>query len=66
MTVIGSFLAVLFRLLRAGYCVCGFIHDELLIELSNSKDNRQAGQQVQANLCDARAELCPDIPIYTQ
>ena len=56
----------LFRLLRAGYQVCGFIHDEALVLIPHGADYTAAVHQVQQILADAMQELCPDIPIATE
>jgi DNA polymerase I-like protein with 3'-5' exonuclease and polymerase domains len=56
----------LFRLLRAGFQVCGFIHDEMLILIPDGTDYQAATDQVQQILADAMKELCPDIPICTE
>ena len=56
----------LFRLLRAGYQVCGFVHDEVLIEIPDGTDYAVAVAQVQQILFEAMQELCPDIPISTE
>ena len=56
----------LFRLLRAGYQVCGFVHDEMLILIPHGADYDRAVQQVQQILADAMQELTPDIPITTE
>ena len=56
----------LFRLLRAGFQVCGFIHDEMLILIPYGCNHAEAVAQVQEILTDAMQELCPDIPIATE
>ena len=56
----------LFRLLRAGFQVCGFIHDEMLILIPDRSDYDTAVAQVQQILADAMQELTPDIPISTE
>lgn len=53
----------LFELVRAGYRVCGFIHDEVLIEIPKEWDLDQAYQHVEQILCEAMRQLTPDIPI---
>jgi len=56
----------LFQLLRAGFQVCGFIHDEMLVLIPNGTDYTTAAEQVQQILASAMQELCPDIPISTE
>jgi DNA polymerase family A len=56
----------LFRLLRAGFQVCGFIHDEMLILIPEGTDYTAAVDRVKQILASAMQELCPDIPICTE
>ena len=56
----------LFRLLRAGYQVCGFIHDEALVLIPDGSDYTASVHDVQQILCDSMQELTPDIPIYCE
>jgi hypothetical protein len=56
----------LFRLLRAGYQACGFIHDEMLILIPDGSDYGAAIAQVQQILADAMQELTPGVPIATE
>lgn len=56
----------LFHLLRAGFQVCGFIHDEMLVLVPDGTDYDAAVSQVQQILADAMQELCRDIPISTE
>ena len=53
----------LFRLLRAGYQVCGFVHDEVLVLIPDGADYDSTVNQVQQILCKSMQELCPDVPI---
>jgi hypothetical protein len=56
----------LFRLVREGFLVCGFIHDEMLILTRDGIDYDQEVQRVQDILREAMQELTPDIPISTE
>lgn len=56
----------LFRLLRADFKVCGFVHDEMLILISDGTDYDAAVGRVQEILASAMQELTPDIPIRTE
>jgi DNA polymerase I-like protein with 3'-5' exonuclease and polymerase domains len=56
----------LFKLLRAGFQVCGFVHDEMLVLIPDGTDYQAATDQVQQILASAMQELCPDIPICTE
>lgn len=58
--------AALFRLLCAGFQVCGFIHDEMLILLPDGADYDAAVARVQQILADAMQELTPGVPIATE
>ena len=61
----GNKLAM-FDLLRAGFRVCGFIHDELLVLIPDGADYTAAVRQVQQILADAMQQFCPDIPFVTE
>ena len=56
----------MFDLLRAGFRVCGFIHDELLVLIPDGADYTAAVRQVQQILADAMQQFCPDIPFVTE
>jgi len=56
----------LFRLLRAGYRVCGFIHDEMLVLIPDGVDYDSAVARVQQILQESMQELTPSIPIKTE
>ena len=61
----GNKLAM-FGLLRAGFRVCGFIHDELLVLIPEGADYTAAVRQVQQMMADAMQQFCPDIPFVTE
>ena len=65
LTTDGNKLAM-FGLLRAGFRVCGFIHDELLVLIPDGADYTAAVRQVQQILADAMQQFCPDIPFVTE
>jgi hypothetical protein len=56
----------LFRVLRAGYQVCGFVHDEMLVLIPDGAEYDRAVEQVQQILACAMAELTPGVPIATE
>lgn len=56
----------LFRLLQAGYRLCGFIHDEVLVLIQDGTDYDAAVREVQTILADSMQELTPAIPIATE
>ena len=56
----------LFRLLRAGFQVCGFIHDEALVLIRDNTDYGNAIAQIEQILADSMREFTPDIPINTE
>jgi DNA polymerase I-like protein with 3'-5' exonuclease and polymerase domains len=56
----------LFRLLRLGFQVCGFVHDEMLILIPDGTDYDVAVGQVQQILEDSMQEFTPGIPIRTE
>jgi len=53
----------LFELVRLGYQVVGFVHDEVLIELPKGWDMDRAYRHVEQILCQTMQQLTPDIPI---
>jgi DNA polymerase I-like protein with 3'-5' exonuclease and polymerase domains len=55
----------LFELVRRGYRLCAFIHDEVLIEVPDDSDGRQVSGQVQDIMQQAMQQCTPDIPITT-
>ena len=61
----GNKLAM-FGLLRAGFRVCGFIHDELLVLIPDGADYTAAVRQAQHMMADAMQQFCPDIPFVTE
>ena len=55
----------LWELLKAGYRVVGFIHDEVLIELPEGSNYTAAAQQVDQILCQSMQQLTGTVPIET-
>ena len=55
----------LFRLVRAGFHLVGFIHDEVLIELPADSHTAEATERVQQIMQQAMQVCTPDIPIRT-
>jgi hypothetical protein len=60
----GNKLAM-FRLLRAGYQLCGFVHDEMLVLIPDGTDYDAAVAHVEQIMTDAMREFTPDVPITT-
>jgi hypothetical protein len=56
----------LFRLLRHGFRVCGFVHDEMLVLIPDGTDYDAAVARVQEILEGSMRELTPSIPIKTE
>ena len=56
----------LFRLLRRGIQVCGFVHDEMLVLIPDGTDYDAAVSQVQQILAESMQEFTPDIPVETE
>ena len=56
----------LWRLMRAGYRVVAFIHDEFLIELPADQDNIQAARDIERICCETMAEFTPGVKIATE
>jgi hypothetical protein len=61
----GNKLAI-FRLLRAGYQVCGFIHDEALVLIPDGADYARSVARIEQILVNSMREFTPDIPISTE
>ena len=58
----GAKLAI-YGLVRAGYRVVGFIHDEVLVEVPDAHGLRQAAEDIRAIMIGAMREVCPDVRI---
>ena len=56
----------LFRLLRNGFQVCRFVHDEMLVLIPDGTDYDAAVARVQQILSEAMQVFIPDIPIETE
>lgn len=61
----GAKLAM-FELLRLGFKVVGFVHDEVMIEVSKDEDIDQVYKDVDQIMCQTMDDLCPDIPIVCE
>lgn len=61
----GNKLAM-FTLLRHGYQICGFVHDEMLILIPKDSDYDFHVARVQQILHDAMAEFTPDVEAETE
>ena len=55
----------LFNLVHAGYAVCGFVHDEALINIPKDCDLTAAVEDVQRIMRESMQEFTPDVPIET-
>ena len=55
----------LFNLVHAGYAVCGFVHDEALINIPEDCDLTAAVEDVQRIMRESMQEFTPDVPIET-
>ena len=53
----------LWRLMRAGYRIVGFVHDEFLLELPADQDNTQTAKEVKRICCETMAEFTPGVQI---
>lgn len=56
----------MFRLLRAGFRLLGFVHDEILIAIPFACDYENAIIQVQQVMIEAMEELTPKVPAATE
>ena len=55
----------LFNLVHAGYDVCGFVHDEALINIPEDCDLTAAVEDVQRIMRESMEVFTPDVPIET-
>ena len=58
----GAKLAV-YQLVRAGYVVRAFIHDEFLVELPDDADWVNGPKRIDKIICDAMASVCGSCPL---
>jgi DNA polymerase I-like protein with 3'-5' exonuclease and polymerase domains len=58
----GAKLAM-WELVKAGYRIAAFVHDEFVIELPAQADHTAAAQQVERICCTAMQQLLGDIPV---
>jgi len=56
----------LWQLLRAGYRVVAFVHDEVLIELPIQADHTAEARRINRILCQAMQEFTGSIPIQCE
>jgi len=53
----------MWELLKAGYDVQGFIHDEFIIELPSDVENTRTAQNIDRICCEAMKRVCGTVPI---
>jgi DNA polymerase I-like protein with 3'-5' exonuclease and polymerase domains len=53
----------MWELVKAGYRIAAFVHDEFVIELPAQADHTAAAQQVEHICCSAMQQLLGDIPV---
>ena len=56
----------LYDLMRAGFQVVAFIHDEVLVEVPVMNDYRQPAEEISRIMVDAMRKVCPDVEIRTE
>ena len=56
----------LWRLMRAGYRVIAFVHDEFLIELPANTDHTAAAREIERICCATMAEFTPGVEIAAE
>lgn len=56
----------LYELIRAGYRVVAFIHDEVLVEIPETADLTAAAKDVERRMVDAMRWVCPDVEIRVE
>lgn len=55
----------LYALIRAGYRVVAFIHDEVIVEVPECADYRSVAEDVSGIMISAMRQVCPDVTIKT-
>ena len=56
----------LYALMRAGYRVAAFIHDEVLVEVPERADCREAADDISRIMVESMRLVCPDVAIRTE
>lgn len=56
----------LYELIRSGYRVVNFIHDEFMVELPLESDLRVHGQEIRRILIESMQKHIPDVPIEVE
>ena len=56
----------LWALMRAGYRLIGFVHDEFMIELKIGTDYTAAANDIERICCQTMAEFTPGVKISTE
>lgn len=56
----------LYGLMRAGYRVAAFIHDEVLVEVPEREDYRKVAEDISRIMIDSMRLVCPDVEIRTE
>ena len=52
----------LWQLYRRGYRIVGFVHDEVVCEISNVMQ----AKEIERLLCDAMASVCNGVPVVAE
>ncbi len=61
----GAKIAI-YNLVKSGYRVVAFIHDEVLVELPEADDYRSAAEDISGIMIKAMNSVCPDVNIATE
>lgn len=56
----------LYELIRAGFRVIAFVHDEVLIELPEADDYRPQAERLAGIMISAMKRICPDVEIRVE
>ena len=56
----------LYALVRSGYRVAAFIHDEVLVEVPERDDYRDVAEDISRIMIEAMRRVCPDVAIRTE
>jgi len=53
----------LYRLVKAGFRVTTFVHDEVLVELPFADDYQESAEQIERIMIESMRDFCPDVRI---
>jgi hypothetical protein len=55
-----------FCLIKSGFRLVGFVHDEFLVELERGRDLEMQAEEVKRIVCEGMQRFIPDIPVEAE